>query len=124
MTSDMTMENTQIASIIFVVSAMVAGQILFKLSSQYIVVDKGVINLLVSLFSWEFLLALVFYSIGTFLWVILLKYVPLNRAYPFVALSFVLLPIASYFLFGEALTVRYMIGLGFFMTGLYLVATA
>ncbi len=107
-----------------VVCLMVAGQILFKQSSQSLVVEKGFLNLLLSLVTWEFILALFFYGAGTFLWVILLKYVPLNRAYPFVALSFVLLPIASYFLFHEALTIRYWIGLGFFMTGLYLVATA
>ncbi len=120
----MTMTNAQIGAIIFVVSAMVMGQILFKVSSHTLVVGKGPLNLLLSLITWQFMLALFFYGIGTFLWVILLKYVPLNRAYPFVALSFVLLPIASYFLFDETLTIRYWMGLAFFMTGLYLVASA
>ncbi len=124
MTSDITLTNTQIASIFAVVSLMVVGQILFKLSSQSLVVEKGFLDLLSSLVTWEFILALFFYGVSTFLWVILLKYVPLNRAYPFVALSFVLLPIASYFLFQEPLTTRYWVGLGFFMAGLYLVATA
>jgi multidrug transporter EmrE-like cation transporter len=124
MTSDMTMTNGQIGSIVFVVSAMVVGQILFKMSAQYLVVEKGPVNLLLSLLTWQFILAMVFYSTATFLWVILLKYVPISRAYPFVALSFVLLPIASYFLFGDPLTTRYFSGLAFFMTGLFLIATA
>jgi multidrug transporter EmrE-like cation transporter len=124
MTSDMTMTNGQIGSIFFVVSAMVVGQILFKMSAQYLVVEKGPVNLLLSLLTWQFILAMIFYSTATFLWVILLKYVPLSHAYPFVALSFVLLPVASYFLFGDPLTIRYFVGLAFFMTGLFLVATA
>jgi drug/metabolite transporter (DMT)-like permease len=123
MTSDLSMTNAQIGSILLVVSSMIAGQILFKLSAQYLVVEKGPISLLASLLTWQFILALVFYSLGTFFWVILLKYVPLSRAYPFVALSFVLLPVASYFLFGEVLSARYFVGLAFFMTGLFLVAT-
>ena len=124
MTSDMTMTKAHIFSIFFVVGAMAAGQILFKSSAQYLVVEKGPLQLFLSLLTWQFMLAVLFYATGTFLWVILLKYVPLSRVYPFVALSFVLVPIASYCLFGEKLTARYMVGLSFFMTGLYLVATA
>jgi len=118
------MTTGQIASIVGVVSAMVAGQILFKLSSQNLVIDEGPAKLLLSLLTWEFVSAMVFYSIGTFLWVILLKSVPLSRAYPFVALSFALLPIAAHFLFDEPITVRYASGLAVFLAGLYLVATA
>lgn len=124
MSSDMAMTNAQIASVFFVVSAMVVGQILFKISAQHIVVEQGTLSLLRSLLSWQFILALAFYSAGTFLWVVLLKYVPLSRAYPFVALSFVLTPVASYFLFDELLNARYLVGLALFMTGLYIVATA
>ena len=124
MTSEMPMTNAQIGSILFVVSAMIAGQLLFKLSAQNLVVDKGLTSLLLSFLTWQFCLALLFYASGTLLWVILLKYVPLNLAYPFVALSFVLLPIISYFLFVEPLNPRYFVGLSFFMTGLYLVSTA
>jgi drug/metabolite transporter (DMT)-like permease len=122
MTSVMT--NGQIASIAGVVSAMVAGQILFKLSSQHVVLGEGPVRLVGSLLTWQFISAMVFYSIGTFLWVILLKTVPLSRAYPFVALSFALLPIAAYFLFEEPLTLRYAGGMAVFLAGLYLVATA
>jgi len=118
------MTNAQIGSILFVVSSIVAGQLLFKVSAQHLVVEKGLTSFLLSLLTWQFCLALLFYASGTLLWVILLKHVPLSLAYPFVALSFVLLPAISYFLFGESLSLRYFVGLGFFMTGLYLVSTA
>jgi drug/metabolite transporter (DMT)-like permease len=118
------MTGGQIASVVGIVGAMVAGQILFKLSSQHLVLEEGPAKLLLSLLTWEFVSAMVFYSIGTFLWVVLLKYVPLSRAYPFVALSFALLPIAAHFLFDEPITARYASGLAVFLAGLYLVATA
>lgn len=124
MTSDMTMTNAQVVSILFVVASMMVGQILFKVSAQSLVVDEGFINLLLSFLTWQFVLALLFFASGTLLWVVLLKYVPLSLAYPFVALSFVILPVASHFLFGEPLTPRYFVGLIFFVTGLLLVATA
>lgn len=124
MSSDLTMTNAQLGSVLLVVAAIIVGQILFKVSSQHVVVDKGPVGLFMSLMSWQFLLALVFYAIGTFLWVVVLKYVPLNRAYPFMAISFIVLPVAGYFLFGEPLTIRYMIGLVIFVTGLYLVVTS
>jgi len=118
------MTGGQIASVVGIVGAMVAGQILFKLSSQHLVLEEGPARLFLSLLTWEFVSAMLFYSIGTFLWVVLLKYVPLSRAYPFVALSFALLPIAAHFLFDEPITARYAVGLAVFLAGLYLVATA
>ena len=124
MSSDMPLTNTQIVSIMIVVASLVGGQFLFKMSSQHVVLDRGAMKLVLSLFTWEFILALVLYGISTLVWVVLLKYLPLSRAYPFVALSFVLLPIVSYFLIGEALSTRYFVGLAVFMSGLYLIASA
>lgn len=114
----------QIASIVGVVASMVVGQTLFKVSSQYIVLGDGFHRLLLSLISWQFVLALIFYLFGTLLWVVLLKSVPLSRAYPFVALSFAVLPIVSYVLFSEPINLRYLGGLAVFLSGLYLIATA
>lgn len=122
MPADTVMTNAQLASIFIVVSAMVAGQLLFKLSSEHIVVGQGVPRFLLSLVTWQFLLAMVFYSVSTLLWVLLLKHVPLSRAYPFMALSFVILPLAAYLIFKEPVSMRYVVGLIFFMTGLFLVA--
>jgi hypothetical protein len=87
------MSNGQIGMVILIVITMVAGQVLFKVASQYLVIEKGPISFIFSLFTWQFISALILYTISTFVWIILLKYVPLNRAHPFMALSFVLLPI-------------------------------
>lgn len=106
-----------------VVFAMVIGQLLFKLSSAHITADAGPLRLISSLLNWQFIVALAFYGLSTVLWVILIKDLPLNRAYPFMALSFVLVPIASVWLFQEPLSVRYLLGSALLLGGLLVIAS-
>jgi uncharacterized membrane protein len=56
------------------------------------------------------ILAGVIYIAATFLWVMQLKVLPLNRAYPLFALAFVLVPLFSHFMFGERLSLPYLAG--------------
>ena len=120
----MTMTVAQIVFVLLVVAVIIVGQVLFKLSSQHLVMDRGLGSLIASLLSWQFLLAMFFYALGAVLWVVVLKHVPLNRAYPFMAISFIVLPLAGYYMFGEPLSARYIVGLVILVGGLYLVASA
>jgi len=117
------MNLIQAMSLAGVAAAMVVGQLLFKLSSAHIQLDSGLFRLLSSLLNWQFVLALAVYSLGTVLWVIVIKSVPLNRAYPFMALSFVLLPIASLLILKEPLSLRYIIGTVLLFSGLLVIAS-
>ena len=123
MTSAVSMTNVQITYICVVVTAMVIGQILFKTSSEHLVAEQGALRLVQSLLTWHFILALFFYALSTVFWVLLLRQVPLSRAYPFMALSFAILPVLSFVLFKEPLTPRYLVGMLLFLSGLFLVAT-
>ena len=69
-----------------------------------------------------FLAAVVLYVALTVLWVWILTFTPLSRAYPFVALAFAITPLLGGFVFGEAMTVRLMLGIGLILCGLLLVA--
>jgi len=60
----------------------------------------------------------VIYVAATLIWINLLRYVPLNKAYVFVALSFVLVPLASHFLFHESLTVGHWLGTALVVAGI------
>ncbi len=62
--------------------------------------------------------ALAIYAIATLLWINLLRFVNLNRAYSFMALCFIIVPIASHFIFKEAITTGYVIGTGLVIVGL------
>ena len=80
------------------------GQILFKKASTVFDGDSvigGFTSLLSSVHFWS---AIVLYGGSTVLWIWLIRDTPLNRAYPFVALAFVLVPILAYFVLNEGMT--------------------
>lgn len=60
-------------------------------------------------------------GVGMLLWLIVLKFVPLNRAYPMLSLNFVLVTLASHFWFKEASHWRHWFGIACIMAGVILV---
>jgi drug/metabolite transporter (DMT)-like permease len=97
------------------------GQVLFKQAAIGIKQDSF------SLASSTLLLlvaALTVYGIATIVWVIILQNAPLGRLYPYMALSFVLVAVASSVVFHESLTLGYAAGLGLIVTGLIVIATS
>jgi drug/metabolite transporter (DMT)-like permease len=52
----------------------------------------------------------------------ILTFTPLSRAYPFVALAFAVTPAFGAWLFGEAVSLRLMIGMLLILCGLFFVA--
>ncbi|MCL6479982.1 MAG: EamA family transporter [Peptococcaceae bacterium] len=101
------MNLIQTLSAVLCVTAISAGQLLFKWASLQI-------QIVGSWISWRVLitvgLAAIIYVLATLLWINLLQQVALNKAYVFMALSFVLVPIASYLIFREPITNGYLIG--------------
>jgi len=104
--------------------AIAAGQILFKRAAGQIGSATGtgwVLDVMRLPTMW---LALALYGAATLLWVRILTTVPLSRAYPFMALAFVLVPAAGYLLFNETVTSRYAIGTALIVVGVIVVARA
>ncbi len=50
------------------------------------------------------------YGVTTIAWVWVLQKIELGRAYPLMAIAFVLVPIGSYFVFGERFQTQYFVG--------------
>src|SRR5262249_3153241 len=70
-------------------AGMAAGQILFKLASMRLAPGDSVVERISGLFqNWLFIAALAIYLALSLLWVWILSFTPLSRAYLFVALSF------------------------------------
>ncbi|MGP5370825.1 4-amino-4-deoxy-L-arabinose-phospho-UDP flippase [Pseudomonas helleri] len=89
------------------VVGIAAGQILFKLSAISLqrtgtFFDVKTILILGSAFA--------LYGLTTIAWVWVLQKIELGKAYPLMALAFVLVPIGSHFILGERFQMQYVFG--------------
>jgi len=100
---------------------IVAGQICFKKAALS---GAGLDNIFHSLLNKWLLGAFVIYGAATFIWVTILRTMPLSTAYPFIALGFLLVPLAGVLLFGEHLTATQWIGSGLIVIGIVLAGGA
>jgi drug/metabolite transporter (DMT)-like permease len=112
---------SQIALLVAYTIGMAGGQILFKLAAVHLN-GTGVAARLLSLtHNLYFVSALVLYGALSLLWVWILTFTPLSRAYPFVALAFALTPALGAWLFGEPVSFRLILGISLILCGLFLV---
>ena len=102
---------------------MAGGKILFKLAALRVSPERPFTEGIVALLqNGYFLSALAGYFALAVIWVWILSFTPLSRAYPFVALAFAVTPIFSAVLLSEPLTTRLMVGIAVILCGLLLVA--
>jgi drug/metabolite transporter (DMT)-like permease len=114
---------SQAAVLLAYAAGMAGGQLLFKAAALRYASEAPLGERLLSLVqNVYFLAAIALYVALTVLWVWILTFTPLSRAYPFVALAFAITPLLAGFVFGEAVTTRLMLGIGFILCGLLLVA--
>jgi drug/metabolite transporter (DMT)-like permease len=94
------------------------GQLLFKVTANNLhglsLVGNGKALAILAV-------ALAIYGLATIGWILVLRQAPLSRAYPIMALSFVLVPLASHFLLGERISLQYGIGVALLVSGLVLI---
>ncbi len=62
------------------------------------------------------------YGISLVVWIMGLSRVPVSIAYPMLSIGYIISAIAAWYLFGESLTSQKMVGIGFIIIGVYLVA--
>ncbi|WP_334131417.1 EamA family transporter [Silanimonas lenta] len=112
------MSSKIVLALLGVVFLMALGQVMFKASAQ-------VLNLSGTWLDYGFLLrfipSLMIYGLATLAWVWVLRYVELSKAYPFMALAFILVPLASMWLFNERLNWRYAIGVTLIFLGVAII---
>ncbi len=106
--------------LILVVFSISCGQILFKVTAN---ASKGFHSIFELLFYPAFMTAAMLYASTTFLWVWLLRQFELTEAYPFFALSFTFVPLLSWFVFKEAIDVKYCLGILLISFGIVLSVT-
>jgi len=99
-----------------------AGQILFKRAAdtgQPLRQVGDAIGLAGNPYMWA---AFAIYGTATVFWIYLVQQVPLTRAYPFAALSFVIVPFFAWCVLGEAISPRYVLGIVLIGAGICLSA--
>jgi multidrug transporter EmrE-like cation transporter len=74
------------------------------------------------MFNLTSIFGLFLYGISALLWMIVLKKVDLSYAYPMVSLGYVLIFIASYYLFGEAINLTRVMGLVVIVIGIIILS--
>jgi undecaprenyl phosphate-alpha-L-ara4N flippase subunit ArnE len=105
------------AGLIFTPLLVGGGQVLFKIVGQRMAgIDADSFRSM--LFDPYFFAAMAVYALATVAWILVLRVAPLGAAYSFMALGFLFVPLASWLLFGEALTLRYVTGAVLIMAGL------
>jgi len=104
----------QIVAILCVVG-LALGQILFKISANSLTQTGSffVLKTASTLFA-----AMILYAITSVAWVWVLQKVELGRVYPLMALAFILVPLGSYFVFGERFQSQYFMGVVLIMIGI------
>ena len=113
------MTLTSHLSAILCVGLIACGQVLFKLVATAMKTSGTVFDREVILMAGA---AFAIYGVATLFWIALLQNAPLGRLYPYMALSFVLVALASWFIFHEAITPGHMAGLGLIVAGLVVIA--
>jgi len=114
---------SQIALLVAYAVALAGGQLLFKMAAMRGATDGPLGERIAgSLLNGYFAAAVVLYAALTVLWVWILSFTPLSRAYPFVALAFALTPALGAMMFSEPVSVRLVIGIVLILGGLLFVA--
>lgn len=116
------MTFSQFLLIILCVFGISAGQILFKLAALDLPKSGGILTVLSSLALNLYLLAgLTIYMGATVLWIWMLREVPLNLAYPVMALAFLFVPLLGALILGEPLQRATLTGGVMIILGVYII---
>ena len=114
---------SQLVALVAYAAAMAGGQLLFKTAALR-GAGHGPLGERAAgfLLNGYFVVALILYAALTVLWVWILSFTPLSRAYPFVALAFAVTPVLGGLVFAEPLSMRLVIGLVLILCGLFFIA--
>ena len=111
---------SQLIRLLLFAFLIAAGQILFKKVSLATAPLDGWRSVIALGLNFWFILAVSIYMFTALLWVRVLREMPLSRAYPFIAIGFISVPVAGHLFFAEALGARYFMGVILIIIGVYL----
>ena len=111
------MKFSNLIALTCIVLGMSVGQLLFKQAARVFAQSDSLARGLLSPY---LALAIFLYGILTLAWVWQLSMVDLSRAFPFMALTFAVVPLLSTIFLGEPTSPRYWGGVGLMVVGIIL----
>jgi undecaprenyl phosphate-alpha-L-ara4N flippase subunit ArnE len=106
------------------VAFSVMGQLLLKSGAQALAGHERLEFLLAAARDTHVLSGLVAWAVSTICWLYVLRVAPLSRAYVMTSLTYVLIPVASAYVFGERLRLLHGLGTVLIIIGVACVAAA
>jgi len=103
------------------VTLLAIGQVFFKQAAVALHLERSVLG---KLFLVPFCGAVSLYVVATVIWLCILRTASLSEAYPFVAISFALVPFFSWFVFNDQISARYIVGVALIFVGVMLTVSA
>lgn len=105
------MPATTLVLILGAVAFSATGQLFLKTGTQHVTAAGQIDFLLASARDWHVIGGVVALAASTLCWLYVLRVAPLSRAYLMASLTYVVVPIASTFLFGEQLRRVQVVGM-------------
>jgi drug/metabolite transporter (DMT)-like permease len=106
-------------ALVFYAFGMAIGQTMLKLAADTSKIESAPLGGLLNRY---FFVAITLYAVLTVLWIWLLRYIPLAKAYPFAALVFIFTPMLAVIFFGDKISFVNGIGMFMIVCGLLLAA--
>jgi uncharacterized membrane protein len=116
------MFNQAILLAIVTAFLMALGQIFFKKAAIFYTNYEGSNFIMKYVSNPWFVVAVIIFGLATIVWVIALSKANLVSLYPITSLAYVIVPVASYFLFSEKLSAVNMLGIVFIIIGVILIS--
>jgi small multidrug resistance pump len=105
------------ATLFVAIAISMAGNALLKAGA-------GAIDFVTQLFDWRTLLGFVLYGASAMLYIVALRRLPLSRALPCTAISYVAAALIGHYAFGEALGVTHLAAIALICGGVVILAFA
>jgi drug/metabolite transporter (DMT)-like permease len=120
----MAMSGRVLTMLLVSIALGASGQLLFKGAARTMppFAELGIVRLLTTMFTTPLILGgFACFFVSSVLWIVALRSVALNVAYPLVALSYIIIFVGSYYLYSEPLSWRHWVGALLIVTGIVLI---
>ena len=112
------MTRTAIVLVLCAQALSVTGQLLLKSGVQQLTGLGGASFVLTAAQNARVLSGLLAWIVSTFCWLYVLRVAPLSRVYALTSLTYVLVPLAAVYLFGEELRRQHIVGIALISVGI------